>query len=95
MEWKQIEHWHIKNTVIEVKKIELGLKSRSDIIKANLTEMENRRNYAGIIHQQILLLCTVHPFWMSQSCKRLVYIVEQNKDFDVNRAYILVDKTET
>lgn len=28
---------------------------------------------------------------LSHSCKNVVYIIEQNKDFDPNRAYILVN----
>lgn len=46
----------------------------------------------SFIHSGNSLLYIVHPFWVNHSCKNLVYIIEQNKDFDPNRAYVLVDE---
>lgn len=50
LKWNQIEHGQIKNVATEIKKTELGLNSRLESMKADLTKIQNRRNYVEIIH---------------------------------------------
>lgn len=92
MKWNQIVHWQIKNIATEIRKTELGLNSRLDSMKADLTKRRKKLCRNHLFIQQILRLYIMHPFWVRQSYKNSVCITEQNKNFDPNTACILVNE---